>query len=206
MLGYARAVTETAARPYHHGNLRSALLAQAEEVVREQGVGALSLRELARTVGVSHAAPRRHFPDKQALLDALALDGFERLGSALDAAVAAGRGDAFADRLERMATVYVRFATGNAALLDVMFAAKHRAPGEELSAAVTGAFGVIERLIADAQEAGELAPGDPRDFGTALFAVLQGVVAMANGGMLPAGALEATVADAIGRLVRGSRP
>ena len=59
-------------RPYHHGNLRQALLAQAERTVRERGVQELSLRELAREVGVSHAAPRRHFPDRQALLDALA--------------------------------------------------------------------------------------------------------------------------------------
>ena len=62
-------------RPYHHGNLRSALLAAAERTVRERGVQELSLRELAREVGVSHGAPRRHFPDRQALLDALAESG-----------------------------------------------------------------------------------------------------------------------------------
>ena len=71
------------ARPYHHGNLRTALLAAAQQTVRERGVAALSLRELAREVGVSHGAPRRHFPDRQALLDALAEDGFERLGGEL---------------------------------------------------------------------------------------------------------------------------
>ena len=68
------------ARPYHHGNLRTALLEAAERTLRERGVQALSLRELAREVGVSHGAPRRHFPDRQALLDALARAGFERLG------------------------------------------------------------------------------------------------------------------------------
>ena len=68
-------------RPYHHGNLRSALLAAAERTVRERGVQDLSLRELAREIGVSHGAPRRHFPDRQALLDALAESGFERLGA-----------------------------------------------------------------------------------------------------------------------------
>ena len=66
-------------RPYHHGNLRGALLDAAERTVRERGVQALSLRELAREIGVSHGAPRRHFPDRQALLDALAESGFERL-------------------------------------------------------------------------------------------------------------------------------
>ncbi|MBW3550170.1 MAG: lipid IV(A) 3-deoxy-D-manno-octulosonic acid transferase [Proteobacteria bacterium] len=60
----------TAARPYHHGNLRSALMEAAERALERGGVQALSLRELAREIGVSHAAPRRHFPDRQALLDA----------------------------------------------------------------------------------------------------------------------------------------
>ena len=81
------AVTATA-RPYHHGNLRPALLAAAERALARGGE--LSLRELAREIGVSHAAPRRHFADKQALLDALALDGFERLGREMAAAVEPG--------------------------------------------------------------------------------------------------------------------
>src|ERR1700748_988092 len=79
-------------RPYHHGNLRAALLAQAEQPVRDRGLQALSLRELAREAGVSHAAPRRHFPDRQALLDALAQDGFDRLGRELSAALDQGEG------------------------------------------------------------------------------------------------------------------
>src|SRR6201992_4247586 len=70
-------------RPYHHGNLRPALLGQAERPPRDGGGQQLSLRELAREIGVSHAAPRRHFPDRQALLDALAIEGFARLGGVL---------------------------------------------------------------------------------------------------------------------------
>ena len=82
----------TATRSYHHGNLRAALLEEAERALaagRE-----LSLRELAREVGVSHAAPRRHFADKQALLDAMAQDGFERLGAELGEALSAEGFDA----------------------------------------------------------------------------------------------------------------
>src|SRR5436305_12882615 len=93
-------------RPYHHGSLRSALLAAAERTVRERGVQDLSLRELAREVGVSHGAPRRHFPDRQALLDAVAETGFARLGSELRAAVA-GAGDDFPERLRTTATAYI---------------------------------------------------------------------------------------------------
>lgn len=66
-------------RPYHHGDLRSALLAAAERTLRDKGTASLSLRELARDLGVSHAAPGRHFKDKQALLNALALVGYDRM-------------------------------------------------------------------------------------------------------------------------------
>ena len=61
---------------YHHGNLRQALLERAAQVIAESGVEALSLRALARDLGVSHAAPSRHFPDRRALLGELAKDGF----------------------------------------------------------------------------------------------------------------------------------
>ena len=74
-------------RPYHHGHLRTALLGDAERTLREQGIDALSLRDLARQAGVSHAAPRRHFADRQALLDALAASGFARLADEVSAAV-----------------------------------------------------------------------------------------------------------------------
>src|SRR6202011_2035756 len=103
-------------RPYHHGNLRAALLAQAERTVRELGVQDLSLRELARQLGVSHGAPRRHFSDRQALLDALAEAGFARLGAELRSA-ADDAGADFEPRLMAIAAAYVRFATHDASLL-----------------------------------------------------------------------------------------
>src|ERR1700755_2521060 len=97
-------------RPYHHGNLRATLLEAAEKTLAEGGVAALSLRELARQVGVSHAAPRRHFAHKQALLDALAEDGFERLGGELRAAMEPA-GEDFDALLRPFAHRYVRLAT-----------------------------------------------------------------------------------------------
>ena len=102
-----------ATRPYHHGNLRVALLARAVEVVDERGAADRSLR--ARDVGVSHAAPRRHFADRRALLDALAVEGFDRLGEDLRAAVDRA-GSAFDARLEQLARAYLAFATHHAAL------------------------------------------------------------------------------------------
>ncbi|HEY2671330.1 MAG TPA: TetR family transcriptional regulator, partial [Rugosimonospora sp.] len=75
---------EVPAAPYHHGNLHAELLTRAEKKLEQTGVAGLSLRELAREIGVSHSAPRKHFADKQALLDGLAIHGLERLGHELD--------------------------------------------------------------------------------------------------------------------------
>src|ERR1700726_4170865 len=81
-------------RPYHHGNLREALLKAAEKALETAGAQSISLRELSRELGVSHTSPRRHFADRQALLDALALRGFERFDETLGGA-AGKRGQDF---------------------------------------------------------------------------------------------------------------
>lgn len=73
------AAVPAAARRYHHGNLRAALLAAAEEEIQAVGPAQLSLRELARRVGVSHAAPAHHFGDKRGVFTALAAEGFRLL-------------------------------------------------------------------------------------------------------------------------------
>src|ERR1700727_2378646 len=85
-------------RPYHHGNLREALLCAAEKRLVASGVQDISLRELSRELCVSHTSPRRHFADKQALLDALAVRGFQRFDETLVRA-ATKRGGNFKTRL-----------------------------------------------------------------------------------------------------------
>ncbi len=193
-----------AERPYHHGNLRTALLAQAERTVRERGVQALSLRELAREVGVSHGAPRRHFPDRQALLDALAHEGFARLGAELRAAVD-GAGEDFQARLQATAAAYVRFATRDAALLELMFAGKHGEQSGALNEAAERAFAVMLELIEQGQAEGALERGEPERVGLVLFATIQGIAALVTGGMVDAERLDELVADAIAHFLRGSR-
>ncbi len=198
------------ARPYHHGNLRNALLEAAEVTVRERGVQALSLRELARDVGVSHAAPRRHFPDRQALLDALAQAGFERLGAELRGAVD-GAGEDFPERLRAIATAYVRFATRDAALLELMFAGKHRErdghdeEAARLSEAADRAFSVMLEAIEQGQREGILERGEPERVGLVLFATIQGIAALVTGGIVAAEQIDDLVADAIDRFLRGAR-
>jgi AcrR family transcriptional regulator len=191
-------------RPYHHGNLRTALLAEAERTVRERGAQELSLRELARTVGVSHGAPRRHFSDRQALLEALAVAGFERLGNELGAA-REGTGEDFRSRLQATAAAYVRFATRDAALLELMFAGKHGEHAEVLSEAAERAFSVMFALIEQGQSEGALDQGEPERVGLVLFATIQGVAALATGGMIQTDQVDRLLADAIERFLRGAR-
>lgn len=191
-------------RPYHHGNLRTALLEQAERTVRERGVQELSLRELAREVGVSHAAPRRHFPDRQALLDALAETGFARLGADLRQALT-GAGEDFQARLQATGSAYVRFATRDAALLELMFAGKHGQSAGTLNEAADHAFSVLFELIQEGQERGILEPGPPERVGLVLFATIQGIAALVTGAMVEPGQVDELLADAISHFLRGSR-
>ncbi|MGC5018548.1 TetR/AcrR family transcriptional regulator [Micromonospora sp. DT47] len=101
-----------ATRGYHHGDLRRALLDVAVEAIGESGPAALSLRELARRAGVSHAAPAHHFGDKAGLLTALAVEGYDRLAAALGRA---------GDDLLEVGVAYVRFAVDHRAHFEVMF-------------------------------------------------------------------------------------
>jgi AcrR family transcriptional regulator len=194
----------TSERPYHHGNLRTALLERAELIVREHGAQELSLRELAREVGVSHGAPRRHFPDRQALLDTLAEDGFVRLGSDLHGAMEAA-GDDFRRRLQATATAYVHFATRDAALLALMFASKHGEQSEAFHEAADRAFSVLLELIEQGQAAGAIEPGEPERVGLVLFATIQGIAALVTSGMVDSEQLHELLADAIDHFLRGSR-
>jgi len=102
-------------RPYHHGQLRQAILAAAVDALAESGPARLSLRELARRAGVSHAAPAHHFGDKAGLLTAVAAEGYTLLAEALTAAQQHA-GD-FLD----VGVAYVRFAVEHRAHFEVMF-------------------------------------------------------------------------------------
>jgi len=184
-------------RPYHHGRLRAALLAEAERTLREGGAEALSLRDLARQAGVSHAAPRRHFADRQALLDALAEAGFVRLGEEVGAAID-DAGEDWEERLRAAAAAYVRFATQDAALMELMFAAKNAAGrSAALREASVPLFTAVGDLIGQAQQAGALPRGDPWRLRLLLVATLQGIATLVTSGRVPAGQTDALIADAV---------
>jgi AcrR family transcriptional regulator len=103
------------ARPYHHGDLPRALLEAAVQAIAEAGPAAVSLRDLARRTGVSHAAPAHHFGDKAGLLTAVATDGFRRLAATLGEAYRA------TGSFLEVGVAYVRFAVTHRAHFEVMF-------------------------------------------------------------------------------------
>lgn len=98
-------------RTYHHGDLRRAVLTAALDVIRSEGPAALSLRDLARRAGVSHAAPAHHFKDRTGLLTAIAMEGYALFADAL----------AEAPDLRERGVRYVRFAAEHPAHFQVMF-------------------------------------------------------------------------------------
>lgn len=190
-------------RHYHHGNLRAALLAQAEATLRASGIDGLSLRELARAVGVSHGAPRRHFEDKAALLEALVAEGFNRLGCVLAQVELDGE---FIATLNDVALAYVRFATDNAALVDLMSASRHLADASDaLVRARERCFVPVRRLVERGQSSGDLAPGDVRRIGTLIFATLHGLATLANNKMIDP-LDELLISDAVRALLTGLAP
>ena len=107
-------------RAYHHGDLRNALIAAAMELVRERGTRGFSVIEAARRAGVSPSAPYRHFADRDALLAAAALNGFQELTRQLDELPDDGT---LGDGAARIAVQYLRFARQDHARFQVMFAA-----------------------------------------------------------------------------------
>lgn len=197
---------QTRPRPYHHGDLHAALLDRAEETLREKGAAALSLRELARDLGVSHAAPSRHFKDKQALLDALALAGYERMTEAMTASQAEA-GESCRERLEAMVRAYVGFCLDNAELIDLMCSTKHDPQASQALLEATGRWtGLIERLVAEGQRQGEVREGSLDRIGVPVFATLHGYANLAATGMLAPEVAEYGLDEVVAFILRGCAP
>jgi AcrR family transcriptional regulator len=201
-------------RPYHHGHLRDTLLTEAGRTLREQGVEQLSLRDLARQAGVSHAAPRRHFADRQALLDALAGAGFARLSDEVAAAIE-DAGPDFRARLRATGATYVRFATEDPALMELMFTVKS-ASGEptvasaevaasgEVAAGAGRLFTIVGELIREGQLTGQLPPGDPERLRLLFMATARGIAGLVAPGQPGAGRADGLLDDAVALFTRPS--
>lgn len=174
--GKSRASDEAGTRgkpAYHHGDLRRALLDAALSLVSEQGIAALTLREVARRVGVTHAAPYHHFPTRDALLDALAHEAT----SALDLACARAS-SGITEPTERLFVVgqtYVDFARAHPEQLQIMF---RRQPGAavdpELQAARERTYRHLHDAVVACQAISAAPPGDPYQVALAAWSLVHG--------------------------------
>ena len=110
-----------ATKPYHHGDLREQLLLAGERALAEMPVEQVSLREIARRAGVSHAAPKHHFTSMGELLGEIAARGFKNFVSALEAAATQTTQQSPEGRMMAMGWAYLRFAESNRAIYGLMF-------------------------------------------------------------------------------------
>ncbi len=195
-------------RPYHHGNLRTALLEAAEVAIREHGVAELRLRDLARRVGVSHGAPANHFRDRNALLVALAVQGFDKLREA-QAEVLAQQHDSPLDALHAIGVAYVRFSVEHPAHFEVMFQ-RELLMDPKLLQAAGRTFEQLMGVIGDVQGNGEGAPrGDVPLGALGAWALVHGLANLHAMGLLPSAIcndvpkLAAEVLAAMTRIVEG---
>ncbi|MCW3815324.1 TetR/AcrR family transcriptional regulator [Micromonospora sp. DR5-3] len=164
----------TTTRAYHHGDLRRALLDAAVQAIGEAGPAALSLRDLARRAGVSHAAPAHHFGDKTGLLTALAAEGFALLADELDRA---------GDDLLEAGVAYVRFAVAHRAHFEVMFSPDlHRVDDPALVAARTRAGAALRGGVATVATPS----AEPERDALAAWSIVHGFATLWLAGALPA--------------------
>lgn len=157
---------------YHHGDLRRALLQEAVRVIQAHGVDVLTLRAVGQRLGVSRTALYRHFPDKAALLEAVAAEGFRMLRAELLAAWGEGGRAQF----DAMGLAYVRFALRHPSHYRVMFGGvlgAHRSP--DLASEAAGAFQALVEAIVARQRAGDMRADDPLQLARFIWAVVHGL-------------------------------
>lgn len=168
--------------PYHHGSLRQSLIDVGLQLIAESGVRALTLREIGNRLGVSRMAPYRHFKDKGALLAAITTAGFTKFGEALRSARDSAGSD-WEAQANALAVAYVRFARENKAHFEVMFGGggEPQYLNEAGIAVAEASFSVLEALVRDGQESGNIVGGDPTLLAQMIWATVHGISTLGLG-------------------------
>lgn len=164
---------------YHHGDLALAALDAAYALVAKQGADALSMREVAGGLGVTHRALYRHYADREALLDAVAARGFQALADALQNALAKAK-----DAPRAFLKAYAGFALGEPAIYALMMARDGRrmAAHADLRAATRQVIGLSQQAFGR----GTRGSADQRDHIIALWSLLHGAIALYRAGLIRA--------------------
>ena len=166
-------------RAYHHGNLRAELLDAASRELQNRPAEQLSLRAVARSLGVSQTAPYRHFNDKQALFAALAAHAYERLLDDLRSARQAA-GPAARDQLHSVARAYVDYAARHERLFKLMFGplVEPLEQHPELRAVSRETLALVQDILQHGVDRQEFRPQDVRYLANAAWAGIHGVATL----------------------------
>ena len=186
---------------YQHGELREALIQAGLKLLTEGGVAALGLRAAAQLAGVSHAAPYRHFRDKDALVDAIGERGFRMLTAHMREQIArAGSADTRA-RLTASGVGYVGFALQNPGYFRVIFSGliAHQNASPALRAAGDEAYGVLRGLIVEGLRDGALGGADADTLSLSAWSLVHGLSMLAIDGQLSPWGDAALLADQVTR-------
>jgi len=160
---------------YHHGNLRRVLIDTAVEIISEQGTKDLSLRKIAKKSGVSHAAPYRHFKDKNAILASVAKEGFEMMLSKTQGRIDRSRGNEL-DHFAICGLSYIDFALSYPSHYRVMFGTRVENSyfSDELKPESIPVFKLLRDIIMVCQEKGLLKAGNPREMAISAWSIVHG--------------------------------
>lgn len=167
------------AKTYHHGELRQTLLAAAVEHIEREGTEGLSLRALAREAGVSPTAPYRHFESRQALLAALATEGFRELCARMETDPERLRREPVPAFFEA-GIAYVTYARDNGVKYHLMFGDTigDFSDHAELLEAAEACYGRFEAILLAGIEAGVLLQIPVRELGAAVWSMVHGIAGM----------------------------
>lgn len=168
-------------KPYHHGALKEAAVAEVKRLLASPLQRDFTLPEVAKALGVSHAALYRHFAGKAGLLAELALEGYHGFGKALGAAL---QGRLGRDVLRATAVTYCAFAREEPALFRAMFhpLLRDKTKFPQLESAAAAAFGVLGSIIAQLPPKAGLTPGL---IAAALWSTLHGAAVLESDAWLP---------------------
>jgi AcrR family transcriptional regulator len=176
---------------YQHGDLRHALIQAGLKLLGEGGVRGLSLRGAAELAGVSHAAPYRHFKDKDALVAAIAEEGFRLLTARLRQELEGCPDGTVIARLQAAGIGYVAFAVDHPAYFRVIFAGELVAePPPSLKAAGQESYGVLRDLIVQGIDSGQLRAGDPDELSLATWSLVHGLAMLIIDRRVPPGLID----------------
>lgn len=162
---------------YHHGNLRNKLIAIATELLSEEGAHSLSLRKISQRAGVSHNAPYMHFADKEAVLAAIAEEGFRLLSAQVETAINEVNKDT-KQQLIAASSAYVNFALQHSNHLQVMFCYYNPEKYPSLIEVSQASLDQLFKIVQAGQKDGTLIAGNPHEITKTIWALVHGVAAI----------------------------